>query len=510
MNALTIQKDPHRWFIVAAVMLSTIMEILDTTIVNVSLPHMMGSLSADRDQISWVLTSYIVAAGILMPLTGFLVNRFGCKRLLLMNIVGFMIASALCGFSTNLTEMVVFRLLQGLFGASLVPLSQFILRDTFPREEQPKMMAIWGIGVMAAPVMGPTLGGYITDVLNWRWVFYINVPVCVLDFFLVLAFIKQSPMKKEIIDWIGLTLMVVSVGALQLFLDRGEVDDWFASSSIRWLFIIFIITLVLFLRHSLKAKNSIINIRLFANPNFAFGTLTMGFFAASVLGCLALFPQMLETLFNYSSNLSGLTMAPRGIASAITMAIASRFMMKGMDPRALIVFGLMIGAYSTWLLSGITLETNLQYIIFLGVIQGLGIGCFFMPLSAIVFSTLPNESVAEAAGLFSFGRNIGNAMGISLLTTYLDRDTQTNWHLLGAHIQSSNANLMHWLDVQQLNLSDPHTIGRLANIIATQANFIAYMHTFKMAAVLLVVALISVLFIKKPVRGKQLSLSEAH
>lgn len=198
MNTAVLQnKNPHRWFIVAAVMLSTVMEILDTTIVNVSLPHMMGSLSADRDQISWVLTSYIVASGMLMPLTGFLVGRLGCRRLLLINIVGFMLASALCGLSANLTQMVIFRLLQGIFGASLVPLSQFILRESFSLEEQPKMMAIWGVGVMAAPIMGPTLGGYITDALNWRWIFYINIPVCIVNFFLVLTFIKESTITKK-------------------------------------------------------------------------------------------------------------------------------------------------------------------------------------------------------------------------------------------------------------------------------------------------------------------------
>jgi DHA2 family multidrug resistance protein len=232
------------WCIIAAIMLTTIMEILDTTIVNVSLPHMMGSLSADRDQISWVVTSYIVAAGVLMPLTGFLVGLFGSKRLLLMNIVGFMLASILCGLSTNLSEMVVFRMLQGLFGASLVPLAQYILRDTFVAKDQPKAMAIWGIGVMAAPIMGPTLGGYITDTLSWRWIFYVNIPVCVLNFFLVLSFLKNSATRKDIIDWRGMFFMVVSIASLQLFLDRGEVDDWFSSDTICWLFVIFLSTFI--------------------------------------------------------------------------------------------------------------------------------------------------------------------------------------------------------------------------------------------------------------------------
>lgn len=253
MNTLNAsEKNPYGWYIIAAVMLSTVMEILDTTIVTVSLPHMMGSLGADRDQISWVLTSYIVAAGMLMPLTGFLVNRLGSKRLLLINIVGFLFSSALCGLSVNLTQMVVFRLFQGFFGASLVPLSQFILRDTFSAEEQPKVMAIWGIGVMAAPIMGPTLGGYITDALNWRWIFYINVPVCIINFFLVMTFIKESPIKKQTIDWIGMILLLVFVGSLQLFLDRGEVDGWFSSPVIRGFFITFIVTFILFIFHSIK------------------------------------------------------------------------------------------------------------------------------------------------------------------------------------------------------------------------------------------------------------------
>lgn len=503
------QENPHKWFIIAAVMLSTVMEILDTTIVNVSLPHMMGSLGADRDQISWVLTSYIVAAGMFMPLTGFLVNRFGTKRLLLINIAGFMFTSALCGFSSNLGQIVLFRFLQGLFGASLVPLSQFIMRDTFSAEEQPKLMAIWGIGVMAAPIMGPTLGGYITDALSWRWVFYINVPICILDFFLVLSFIKPSAIKKSSIDWLGICLLLTWVGCLQLFLDRGEVEDWFSSTSICWLFSIFVITLILFLRHSFKAKNPIINLRLFADRNFAFGTLTMSFFAASFLGCLALMPQMLETLFGYTSDLTGLTMAPRGIASGFMMAVASKLLAKQMDARKLILLGLGLGIYTTWLLSEITLDTDIQYITLLGFVQGLGIGFFFMPLSTIIYTTLPKTAVAEAAGLFSFGRNIGNAMGVSLFTTYLSRETQTNWNILGSHLREGNPNLTRWLDAQHLQLHQPHTIAKLGHELSVQANFVAYMHTFKLATLVFFFAFLMVIMIK-PQKQKELILAEAH
>src|SRR5579872_6053774 len=366
------EKNPYRWYIVAAVMLSTVMEILDTTIVTVSLPHMMGSLGADRDQISWVLTSYIVAAGMLMPLTGFLIHRFGSKRLLLMNITGFLFASALCGLSVNLSQMVLFRLFQGFFGASLVPLSQFILRDTFPPEEQPKMMAIWGIGVMAAPIMGPTLGGYITDTLNWRWIFYINVPVCIINFFLVITFIKESPIRKQAIDWIGMILLLVFVGSLQLFLDRGQINGWFTSAVIRWLFMIFIMSFILFIYHGIKNKNSIINIRLFKDRNFAFGTIATTFFAIAFLSSIMILPQMLQTLFGYTSDLTGLTMAPRGIASGIMMAIGSRLLSKQVDPRILIVSGLGVSAYTLWLMSDVSLEMGSQYITLIGFVQGFG------------------------------------------------------------------------------------------------------------------------------------------
>lgn len=500
---------PHRWLIIIAVMLSTIMEILDTTIVTVSLPHMMGSLSADRDQISWVLTSYIVAAGMLMPLTGFLINRFGCKQLLLINIVGFMLASGLCGISTNLTEIVIFRLCQGFFGASLVPLSQFILRDTFPREEQVQVMAIWGIGVMAAPVMGPTLGGWITDSLNWRWIFYINVPICLLNFFLVLRFIKESATQKIPIDWLGMILLLAWVGALQLFLDRGEVDDWFSSTTICWLCMIFIAAFILFIVHSIKTKNSIINLRLFKDWNFALGTLAMAFFAASFLGCLTLLPQMQETLFGYTSDLTGIIMAPRGIASAIMMGVAAKLLKKDWDSRWLIVAGLSVSACTTWKLSCLTLETGPAYVTLLGFIQGFGIGCFFMPLSALVYSTLPPKSIAEATGLFSFGRSLGNAIGISLLTTCVDRYTQTNWNHLGSHIQLASSQLTHWLSAQGLQLSHPQTIVKLSNTLSTQANFMAYLQTFRLASFILLMALGMIFILKISPRNRSLMV-EAH
>lgn len=510
MNASLIpEQNPHRWFIIAAVMLSTVMEILDTTIVNVSLPHMMGSLGADRDQISWVLTSYIVASGMLMPLTGFLVNRLGSKKLLLINIIGFMLSSALCGISVNLTEIVLFRLFQGVFGASLVPLSQFILRESFPASEQPKLMAIWGIGVMAAPVMGPTIGGYITETLNWRWIFYINVPVCVINFFLVMTFIKETPIKKMSVDWIGMLLILVCVGSLQLFLDRGEVDDWFASSNIIALSLIFAITLILFFVHARKTKNCIINIDVFKNTNFAFGTLLMACFAAAFFSSLTILPQILETLFHYTSNLTGLVMAPRGIASGIMMAIVSQLMTKRIDGRLLIGIGLIVCACTTWMLSEITLETNVGYFTLLGFIQGFGVGSFFVPLSTLVYATLPREAIAEASGLFSFGRNLGNAIGISLMTTYLSRDSQFNWNILNSHIQTTSRGMAHWLTQQHLTLIDHGTIVRLSQELNTQSTFIAFLHSNRIDAILLFI-IVGILFFLKIPKDRPLEAVAAH
>jgi DHA2 family multidrug resistance protein len=305
-------------------------------------------------------------------------------------------------------------------------------------------------------------------------------------------------------------LVVLGIGSLQLVLDRGQVDDWFNSATICVLSVVFLVSTAAFLIHSLTHKHPIINIRLFKDRNFALGTLIMAFFAGTILGSLTLFPQMLETLYGYTSNVAGIAMAPRGIASAVMMAIASQLMMRGLQARWLVVFGLFVAAYTTWLLGTISLETNFNYFILLGVVQGLGIGCFFVPLSTIVYTTLPHQSIAEAAGLFSFGRNIGNAIGISFLTTYLSRNTQFNWNVLGGHLRESNVHLQHWLAIQHLTLQDPKAVGKLSNLLGTQSNFLAYMHTYKMAGMLLMVAFIAAFFFKSGNKSTSTSATAAH
>ncbi len=495
MTDTVIKAPDYPWIIITAIMLTTVMEILDSTIVNVSLPHMMGSLSADRNEISWVLTSYIVASGILMPISGFLINRLGARRLLLMNIVGFMISSALCGISVNLSEMIIFRIFQGICGASLVPLSQFILRTYFPLEDQPRVMAIWGVGVMAAPIMGPTIGGYITDALNWRWIFYLNVPVCLLNFFLVTAFLKESPLRNPKVDWLGMILIVLWVGALQLFLDRGSVDDWFESSTICYLFITFLISFTLFILHVLRASQPIINLRLFLDRTFSFGTLALMGFAASLLASLVFIPQMLETWFGYTPTLAGLVMAPRGVASGFMMFVSVQLIRK-MDARLLMSAGLLLVASGAWALSLLTLDTSYTWMIAIAILQGIGVGAFYMPLATVVYSTLPHESIAEATGLFSFGRNLGNAMGISLLTTFLDRDTQFMWNTLGGHLNLANPRFSDWLSRMQVSWPSKRALQMMTQELTQQANFVAYMHTFRICALILLAAIFAVYFMR--------------
>jgi DHA2 family multidrug resistance protein len=471
---MTEMTETRRWLIAAAVMLATILEILDSTIVSISLPNMMGSFGATTDQITWILTSYIVSSAIIMPLSGFLINRLGSKKLLLINIIGFLIASMLCGIATSLEQMVLFRILQGIFGASLVPLSQFILRNTFPPEQMMKAMAIWGVGIMAAPVMGPTLGGYITETLNWRWIFYVNLPFCLLAIYMCIKLIKETETRLIKTDILGIILLSLTVGALQIFLDRGNTVGWFEADSTRWLVGIFIFSFTAFLVHGSKHEHPIINLKLFLNKNFSAGCLMLALFAAGVIGVISIQPLMLENLMNYPTDFAGLIMAPRGIASAIGMACVP-LLIKYIDGRILVALGIIICAASTYFLSLLTLEVSPAVLIWIGVIQGFGMGIFFVPISSLAFATLTQKDFAEASGIFSFGRNVGTSVGISLLSTLLTRESQINWNTLSTHIGPySRAIISHGI-----NLHDPIKLAQLTQQISSQASFISFLDAYR-------------------------------
>lgn len=497
MNLINYPPPFERWMITFTIMLVAILEVLDMTIVNVALPPMMGALGTTSDKITWVLTSYIVTSAIVMLLTGFLDGRFGRRRLLLISILGFIISSALCGASNNLTEIVFFRALQGIFGASLVPLSQTILRSIFPLEEQGKAMAIWGIGIMVAPILGPTLGGYITDFASWRWVFYINVPICAISFFMTLRYITNTEKRLIKIDWIGALLMAVGVGALQFFLDDGNTDSWFQSNYIILLALISVITLGIFIVRGLKKPDNILNLRLFKDRNFAFSTFFMAVFSIGVFGIVSIQPILLENYFGYPAEFAGLVMAPRGIAAAIGMVIAGGLMNK-IDPRKFMFAALIAAITGNFMMSSYNLDTSPMYWIISGAVQGLGMGMFMVPLATISLSTIKQKDTAEASGLFSFSRNLGSSIGISILSTIITRQTQINWNRLGANINPYNQNLQLWLNQQGLQLHNPATLNQLQQTIAMQAGMIAYINTFWAIGISMFFLLPFVFFIKRP------------
>lgn len=491
----------HRGIITFTVMIVTIIEILDMTIVNVSLPHMMGSLGASADQITWVLTSYIVASAVVMPLTGFLINRFGQKKLLETCIVGFLISSMLCGASTTLAQIVFFRTLQGVFGAALVPLSQYILNTSYSTENRGFAMAIWGIGIMVAPVLGPTLGGFITESMNWRWVFYINIPVCLIAFLLTLRFVPQTQKQKVPIDWIGIFLMVVGIGCLQIFLDRGNTNDWLNSAGIAVLGIIWVFFLLTFIIRGINNKNNIIDFSIFKDKNFSVATFMLAIFGACLFGIIAMIPLMLENLMGYSAELAGLFMAPRAIASAAAMVLVS-YLIKRFNVRLIIIISLIITAYGTYLMSHYNLDASFKAMLLPTIISGFGMGLFFVPIASISLCTLKPVEAAQGAGIFNFGRSLGGSIGISIISTLVTRESQINWNRLTGGIQSSNAIFRHWLAVNHLVATAPDTIAKLTQEIAKQSTMIAFVDAYYATAICMILMLPLVFLIKPAPKNK--------
>ena len=486
----------QKWMITFTVMLVAIIEVLDITIVNVSLNQMQGAFSATTEQITWILTSYLVSSAIFMTLTGLLIRKLGRRRLLLINIIGFLIASMLCGVSTNLTEIVLFRTLQGIFGASLVPISQFVLRDTFNRKEQGMAMAIWGIGIMTAPVLGPTIGGYITEALNWRFIFYMNLPICVMAFILTLIFIKETPVERNTkIDWFGLLLVAITVGCFQTFLDRGNQEDWFNSTFILTMLAAAFIAGYSYINLNFNRAHSVVNIRLYLERNFTASSLIMLCYCLAIFGVATLQPIMLGSLYHYPPETIGLAMAPRGLASACMMMVCPLLMRKFL-PKTLIIIGLLFSAYGTWQLCHLNLNADMWSQIYPGMIQGIGMALVLVPNSSITFDYLPANKIPDASGLFSFARSMGTSIGISIMSTIITRLTQINWSRLAEHTQASNPNLHHWLQVRNLNIHNPLAIKQLAMQVQTQANMIAFLDAYWFA-VLIFLAIIPLVFLLK-------------
>jgi DHA2 family multidrug resistance protein len=487
--------------VAVAVMAATIMQVLDTTIINVALPNMAGQLDATPDNISWVLTSYLIASAIFMPLTGFFTDRLGQKRFLLISIAGFVITSALCGMATSLAQMVLFRFLQGVFGASLVPLSQSIMLQAYPGEQRGKAMAIWAMGVMVAPILGPTLGGWLTEVVSWRWTFYINLPVGIASLLLALRHVPDSSVKARRMDWFGFSSLAVGIGAIQLVLDRGNQDDWFSSQILVFATIIAIFSLIFFFVYTITGKHHpLFDLRIFKDRNFLVACLIMTTIGVGFFGGMLLQSLYLQNFLGYPTFDAGLYMAPRGLASLLIMTIVGKYSGK-FPPRNFVLVGIFCSIGGNYLMTRFTGDITANELILPMILQGFGMGLIFVPISTLAFTTLPKTIAAEAAGIYSLIRTFGSALGISILATYFSRDTQKNWALLRGNITPYSEALHHYLAPLHLGMQDKQGIALASRAVLNQAQNIAYSDSFTFATLNFVLMLPLLLLVRTPTKG---------
>ena len=472
-----------------AIMLATVMQVLDTTIVNVALPYMQGGLSATRDEISWVLTSYIVAAAVMTPVTGWISARFGRKRVFLWSVVVFTVMSMMCGLAESLSEMVAFRLMQGVAGAALVPLSQAILLDTYPRERHGQAMALWGVGIMIGPILGPTLGGYLTEYVDWRWVFYINLPVGIMAAMLILGFVPETKRRGDVpFDFMGFFLLSLAISALQLVLDRGERLDWFSSNEILIEAVLAGFGLYGFLVHAVTTKHPFLDLRLLKDRNYASSLVFIFIVGIILFSTLALMPPFLQSLLDYPVLTTGLSLAPRGFGTMLAMLVVGR-LLKRVDARPIMMVGFALTAESLWEMSGFNMNIGVWDVVWTGIVQGIGLGCIFVPLSTVAYATLAPEHRNEAASVFSLMRNIGSSIGISVMFTSLDRFAQINHQDLGVYVNPFNP----WFWRQGLPpVMDPSSqqgLAALNGMVTQQAELIGYLNDFKAMMVLCIVTM---------------------
>jgi DHA2 family multidrug resistance protein len=492
----------NRAAITISIMLATIMQAIDTTIANVALPHIQGSLSAAQDQITWILTSYIVAAAIMTPLTGWLAGAFGIKGVFLISVAGFTLASVLCGMAETLPQMVLFRLLQGICGAALMPLSQAVLLRINPPERHGQAMAIWGTGAMIGPIVGPALGGWLTDNYDWRWVFYINVPIGIIAFLGILVFIHEARQtRRERFDFVGFAALGVAIGALQMLLDRGELKDWFHSTEIWVEATIAGLALYLFVVHTLTMREPpFLNRDLMRDRNFVVGLVLMFFVGVIMFATLALMPTMLQQSMNYPVATAGLVIAPRGIGTMIAMFLVGRII--GLvDIRLLILSGLALTTVSLYQMSGFSLAMDPQPIVISGLVQGFGLGFVFVPLSTISFSTLPRSVLTQGTAIFSLMRNIGSSIGIAILEALFVENTQIVHSRLVEQLRPDNPLAQAPYLLSPYSLSTITGIAALNAEVTRQAQMVAYIDDFKLMMVIAFLVAPLLLLLHKPRGG---------
>ncbi len=487
---------PNRFLITVCAMVATLMQALDSTIANVALPYMQGSLSATSDQITWVLTSYIVAAAIMTAPVGWLSARFGRKNLFITCLVGFTIASMLCGVAQSLEQMVLFRLLQGVFGAALVPLSQATMLDIYPPAQRGSAMAMWGVGVMVGPILGPTLGGYLTDLYNWRYVFYVNLPFGILATAGLMLFLPKAQSRADLrFDWLGFGVLALGLGSFQLMLDRGQDKDWFGSNEIIIEAVLAGLGIYLFLVHLATAERPFLPPRIFRDRNFAAALAVMFTVGMILLASSALLAPWLQVLAGYPVAAAGLILAPRGLGTMAAMMISGRLTNR-IDPRLLMALGMFLLSYSLYEQLGWTPDVGSWTVIVNTMIQGAGLGFVFIPLQVIAFATLAPELRTDATSLLSLVRNVGSAVGVSATFALLAHNTQVAHAALASHVTPFNAAVR-----AAGALLDPATTkgaALLDALINQQAAIIAYLDDFKAMLIVTAPAVLLLFLMRRP------------
>jgi DHA2 family multidrug resistance protein len=509
----------HKWLVALAVMLGATLEVLDSSIVNVSLPHMQGSFSASVDEIAWVLTSYLVANGVMIPLTGWISARFGRKRYFLTSVVVFVGASALCGAAASLGQMVVFRLIQGAAGAAMIPSSQAILMETFPPEEQQLAMAIWGVGLMVAPILGPTLGGWITDNWNWRWNFYINVPVGALAIVMVTAFVHDpaylsSRRARGRVDHIGIVLLAVWLGLLQIVLDRGQRSDWFDSAWVVWATALSALAMVLLVIHELSVREPVLELHFLKIRQFAAAVFAVVILSFILFGTGLLNPIFLQELMQYTAWKAGMVMAPRALGAMAAMMFAGQVARAGFDNKRLIGISFTLMAIGLWLMSQWNLQVGMPQVIWPGVVLGVGLGLCFPILSAAALSCVPREQIGYAASLYNMMRNTGAAVGIAYLTNMLVRNQQVHQSYLVQHFSAFDAWRMGQMAphapgapafnfLSELVSGQKQGLGMIYGSIQQQSAMLAFSDIYRMLAIMSIIMIPSFILFRgaKPMGG---------
>ncbi len=497
------------WIVAVAVMFGTFMEVLDTTVVNVSLPHIAGSLSSTVNEATWALTSYLVANAIILPITGWLANFFGRKRLLIMSVVGFTAASFVCGLAPTLGVLIVFRILQGMAGGALQPLSQAVLLEAFPPDQRGRAMGFWGLGIVVAPILGPVLGGWLTDSYSWRWVFYINIPVGVASIVMTKLFVFDPPYiqrSRAGVDYWGIGMLAVGIGSLQFVLDKGQQEDWFASVWITALLLIALGTLIFFVFYELRIKAPVVNLRAFKDRTFATGTGLMTVLGFVLYGSLVLLPIWLQTLLGYPSLQAGIALAPRGLGSFIAMPLVGA-MLANFDARKFLASGLLIASFTLWQFSQLSLHAGYWDFFWPQFVQGLSLAFLFVPLTTITMGSIPKEQMGNATSIFNVLRNLGGSMGIAATTTMVERLQQAHTTDLVSHITPYSVRAGRALEgMQQLMQSHgvpaataaKQAYAAMFGAVQQQAAILSFLDVFRYLALLFVMMVPLVLLMRKP------------